>query len=248
MHRETSWDYEKKQLPTRTTWEKMVDVRHSLYKYFSDRKWADAFLDGEVLFRSLSYFRDYEDENVRGDTYEGTAVYRPKEGLLTHNQTQGKSILLKDYSFESTANQDEIYVFCTSRSLSGELRERFAAVVCIEIHKISSFCARIERAVVEVALPATATFRAGRVVYYNQSEGGDPRWALPDRIALSKFESYRWQDEFRLLFCLTDALEFEKASYRLVKGDPEPAPKLSEYPKCLVKVRTLRDVCRLHEF
>jgi len=39
-------------------------------------------------------------------------------------------------------------------------------------------------------------------------------------------------------FCLTDALNFEKASYHLVKGDLEPAPKRSEYPKGLVKVRT----------
>jgi hypothetical protein len=64
-------------------------MRHSLYKYFSDLKWANAFLDGEILFRSLSYFRDYEDQNIRGDQKEGIAVFRPQTGLIVTNQTQG---------------------------------------------------------------------------------------------------------------------------------------------------------------
>ena len=73
-------------------------MRHRLYKYFSDRKWANAFLDGEILFRSLSYFRDYEDKNVRGDEKEGTAVYRPKEGLVITNHTQGTTFTLSDHA------------------------------------------------------------------------------------------------------------------------------------------------------
>jgi hypothetical protein len=60
-------------------------MRHSLFKYFSERKWADAFLDGQVLFRSLSYFRDYEDGNIRGDCKEGTATFRPPAGLVINN-------------------------------------------------------------------------------------------------------------------------------------------------------------------
>jgi len=32
-----------------------------LYKYFSEKKSAEAFLDGNLLFRSLAYYRDYED-------------------------------------------------------------------------------------------------------------------------------------------------------------------------------------------
>jgi hypothetical protein len=40
-------------------------MRRNLYKYFTELRWAEAFLDGEILFRSLAHFRDYEDENVR---------------------------------------------------------------------------------------------------------------------------------------------------------------------------------------
>ena len=74
-------------------------------------------------------------------------------------------------------------------------------------------------------------FHAGRVEYYDERDGGSPRWALPDQIAMSKFKSYQWQDEFRFVFCLTDALGFEKAALRLVKGDAREAPKPAETEK-----------------
>jgi hypothetical protein len=70
-------------------------MRHSLHKYFTDRKWAEAFLEGEVLFRSLAYFRDYEDEGedekIRKDCKEGNLVFGPPGGLLMSNQTQATS-------------------------------------------------------------------------------------------------------------------------------------------------------------
>jgi hypothetical protein len=218
-------------------------MRHCLYKYFNKRKWADAFLDGELLFRSLAYFRDYEDENVRKDKKEGTAVFRPEGGLLINNHTQGRSFILPNSAFESTANQEEIFVLCASRSLTDELRRRFEAEVCVEILKIQPFCERIKS-----GLPENAMFRAGRVEYYDQRDGASPRWALPDQIAMSKFESYSWQNEFRFLFCLTDALGFEKGAYRLVKREVTGDPKPSEHRKYPVKVRSLHDICRFHKF
>jgi hypothetical protein len=108
-------------------------TRHVLYKHFTERKWADAFLDGEVLFRSPAYFRDYGDENVGRDTNEGNAIFRPPGGLIVNNQTQRTTFALPEFAFESKANQEEILVFCASRSLTDELRDRFEAVACVEI-------------------------------------------------------------------------------------------------------------------
>ena len=218
-------------------------MRHSLYKYFTNRKYADAFVDGEVFFHSLAYFRDYEDENVRGDKNEGNSVYRPAGGLLITNHTQAKTFILPDFAFESTANQEEILVFCVSRSLTDELRKGFKAVACVEILRIPTLCERVK-----MALPANATFHAGRVAYYDQSEAPNPRWALPGQIAMSKFKNYEWQDEFRFVFCITDALGFEKGALRLVKGDAREAPKPAEHHSHLMRTRSLRDICRLHEF
>jgi hypothetical protein len=218
-------------------------MRHSLYKYYSDRKWAEAFLDGQILFRSLSYFRDYEDKNVRGDQNEGTSIFCPEGGLIVNNITQGTTFTLPRHAFESVAKQEEIFVFCASRSHSDERREKFEAVVCVEILKIKTLCEKIE-----AALPPEATFRGQRVEYYQEAEGGNPRWALPDKIATSKLASYAWQEEYRLLFCLTGALEFENVGLHLVQDSPREAPKRAEHHEYLVNARTLRDICRLHKF
>jgi hypothetical protein len=218
-------------------------MRHSLFKYFSERKWAEAFLDGQVLFRSLSYFRDHEDKGVRGDQDEGTATFRPVGGLIVNNLTRGTTFTLLDHSFESAAKQGEIFVFCASRSHNDERRKQFEAVVCIEILKIKTLCDRIK-----AALPPEATFYGRRVEYYQETEGGNPRWALPEKIATSKLHSYAWQDEYRLLFSLTDALTFENVAPRLVQHGTARAPKPTEHQKYLVEARSLRDICVLHEF
>ncbi len=218
-------------------------MRRSLFKYFKDRRWADAFLDGQILFRSLAYFRDYEDEQVRGDRKEGTSVYRPEEGLLITNLTQGKSFTIPNSAFEAVTNQEDIFVYCVSRSLTDQLRESFESVACVEISKPPTLCERIKR-----ALQPTAKLVAERVEYYNPNEPPNPRSALPDRIALSKFESYSWQKEFRFCFTLSDAFEFEKGSHRIVIGNSEEAPKPTEHQKHLVEAGNLRDICKLHIF
>jgi hypothetical protein len=76
----------------------------------------------------------------------------------------------------------------------------------------------------EYPLPPTATFREQRLENYQESGGGNPRWALPDMIATSKLDRYAWQDEYRLIFSFTDALSFEKVNTRLVRGKVQETP------------------------
>src|SRR5207249_269383 len=130
-------------------------------------RWADP-----VSLAVLLYFRDCEDE-VRGDRHEGLATLRPKDGLVVNNLTQKKTFTLPGAAFESSAKEEEIFVFCASRSLTDELRERFGAIACVEIADIAAFCARIQ-----YALPAPVVFpgprgrtRIGhRVQYYDDTE------------------------------------------------------------------------------
>jgi len=62
------------------------------------------------------------------------------------------------------------------------------------------------------------------------TEDINPRWALPDVMATWKPSSYAWQDEFRFVFSLTDALDFEKVQTRVLRGErqhtPDPSPHL----------------------
>ena len=91
-----------------------MHMRHrSLFRYYANRKWAEAFLDGRLRFWSLAYFRDYEDE-IRGDPNEGRNVFRPEGGPVIHNVTRGTTFPLPGGAFEALTKQEEIFVFCLS--------------------------------------------------------------------------------------------------------------------------------------
>gem|GEM_PF-5371550 len=128
-------------------------MRRSLYRYFDQLQWAEAFLDGELLFRPLSYFQAYEDSQVRGDGNEGGAMFSPVGGLQVNNLTQGTSFTLPDHRFESAARQDEIWVYCMSEVRTAKLAAEFGAVACVEIWNRRAFLQRVK-----AALPAGAVF------------------------------------------------------------------------------------------
>jgi hypothetical protein len=215
-------------------------MKQSLFKYFSERRYAEDFLDGKLLFRSLAYFRDIEDA-ARGDQYEGTSTFRPEGGLDIHNQTQGTRFILP-MAFESSVKASEIFVYCVSQTFSDAIAKEFGAVACVEITKIAALCSRIES-----VLPTKATFKAGKVDYYPQIQGGNPRWALPDNIATSKLDCWASQNEYRFVFSLTDALGFENVELRLIDRK-NTAPKPEEHSTYLLEARPLNDICILHDF
>lgn len=222
--------------------------RSKLFKYFSSEKWSRAFLEGELLFRPLSYFRDYEDGGVRADQFEGVSIFRPSDGLTLRRQSDGRAISLPEHSFVSSVKQGEIFVYCLSRSLTPAIWDRFQAVACVEIHNVQEFCSRVV-----AALPAKVQFpgpphrkRLGnRVVYYKHSESCSPRWALPDLIASSKHASYSWQDEFRLIFSETDALSFENVKLTIARDPAEIQGGQLNHLKRPVHTGTLADICKL---
>jgi len=225
-------------------------MHHSLYKYYDQQQWADAFFDGKLRFRSLSYFRDYEDEQVRGDKNEGKMIFSPEGGLVLNNQTQGYTGTIP-WKFTATVRLEEIFVFCLSRSFTQELGVRFNAVACVEIFDVKAFCARLES-----ALPTIATFpgkpgrtRIGQTVeYYEETNNCNPTWACPDMIAALKLKAFAWQDEYRLVFSLTNALAFENAQYSLVRNGSSQPAKPAEHRRFDLCAGSLDDICRMHEF
>src|SRR5947208_1936295 len=110
-------------------------MRHSLFKYYDKHCWAEKFLDGEVLFRSIAYFRECEDA-VRGDEYEGTSTFLPTGGLQVHNHTQGTNVTLLEHAFDSEVKSNEIFAFCVSRRFGDDIAKDLKAVVCVEIMKM----------------------------------------------------------------------------------------------------------------
>ena len=216
-----------------------------LVRYFSEEN-AQRFLQGgEVLFRALSYFRDYEDEGVRSDPFEGTLAHLPKDGLRAKLVQTGEEVDLP-YALESTAREDDIFVYCMSTAVSNEIGQRFGAPVAIEIVKPHEFLARVRS-----ALALRRRLRPEKLVhqevrYYEQHEPPIVDWALPERIAVRKPISFSWQKEYRFAVPLGDAFAVENVQVKLVPlGAPRP-PRAQTHPRILLKLGKLTKLCRMH--
>jgi hypothetical protein len=67
-------------------------------------------------------------------------------------------------------------------------------------------------------------------------------------IAALKFKTFAWQDEYRLVFSLTNALAFENAQYALVRNGSSQQPKPAKHQYYDLNAGNLHDICRIHEF
>lgn len=130
------------------------------------------------------------------------------------------------------------------------MKKAFGAVAWVEILDVAKFCRRVETAL----RGATLGGKPGRerigfaVQYYNPEQPPGATYAVPDMIATSKMLSYRWQDEFRMLYSRTDALKFQNVSMKLVKGQPEKVEDTSQHRNEIVEVGSLEDIALLHVF
>ena len=218
----------------------MEPVPSPLYKYYDEPMWAERFMDGELLCRSISYYRDREDE-IRGDKNEGHSEYRPPGGLEINNITQGMSFCIPNSALLSAVRQDEIFVFCMSTSSDAVVANQLGATF-VEILDGSEFVRRVR-----AALPAKASFFSRAVEYYDASDPPEARWAAPQFISTAKQRSttYVSQAEYRLAFSLTDAMDFEKVALSIATGQTYLPPRRNSYPSYMIKAGDLTDICIL---
>jgi len=217
-----------------------------LFRYFSRAYASDFVQKGSVLFRSLSYFRDYEeDAGIRADEYEGTLVHQTPGGLLINNLTTGKSGTLQ-YRLESTAKEDDIFVYCMSTELCPEIAKRFNAEVAVEILDPFKFLARLRTSLSLRRRLRTNQLVHDNVHYYEWHEPPIVDWALPERIAMRKPKPFSWQKEYRFAVPIGDAFRVENVSVNLV---PIGAPRKSRsttHPQQLLRLGNLSKICRVH--
>lgn len=217
-----------------------------LVRYFS-KKNADAFVDrGEVLFRALSYFRDYEDEGVRADEHEGTLIHLPSEGLSVTN-VNTKEIIALPHRFEATAKEEEIFVYCMSTEISSDIAHRFDAEVAVEIFDPLKFLS-----LVRSKLSLRRRLRAEKLVhhqvrYYEWDEAPIVDWALPERIAMRKPKSFEWQKEYRFAVPVGDAFRVENVSLKLRAPGDLRLRRAMLHPELLLKLGSLSKICHVHK-
>ena len=223
-----------------------------LYKYFSEQKWTDAFLNtGSMRFRSLAHFRDYEDAQVRGDRNESIAILRPSGGLAGRNHTQGRDFLIPNAAVEFCAKAGEIFVYASAnrratrsaRNLTRSRASKSSTQRCFAGAFKKRCRGKHHLAEDPVTKDSAITFGT-----YKVTDNANPRWACPDLIALSKLDAYTWQDEFRLAFSLTDALRFENISGRIVQGNVTRTANPAEHCVYDVNIGSLRDIAVVHQF
>ncbi len=222
-------------------------MKHRRFKYFTKLQYAEAFLDGNVLCRTASFFRDYEDAHARqiiGDEYEGTRLYRPLNGLEINSLTRGQSLTL-NAGMECLTKAHEIYIFCMSRACTDILKKEFNAVACAEIIDPREFIGRWRNALPEEA-KQKGKHVARKVGYYKPEDLPGNVWALPDLITTTKLKHFQYQEEYRLAYTTTDAFAFENCVYQIVDRKVRPSPKPNEHLCQTLELGDLRDICRIH--
>jgi hypothetical protein len=218
----------------------------SLYRYFSEEKNALAFVQkGEVLLRALSFFRNYEDEEVRGDKFEGTLVHLPDNGLVVKNVNTEEEILLP-HRLESTAKEDEIFVYCMSQILSAKLAERFKAEIVVEIINPAKFLN-----LVRSSLSLRKRFSVNQLIhepvkYYEWNEPPIVDWALPERITMKKPKIFEWQREYRLAVPIGGAFNVQNVNLNLVPVNHFRTSVARNYPQQMLRLGSLSKICRVH--
>jgi hypothetical protein len=222
-------------------------VLEPLFKYLPS-KYLDAFVkSGELLFRSLSYFRNYEELQVRGDRFEGKRLFHPEQGLgLTKTET-GEKVLLP-WAFESSVQDRRILVFCMSLNLSSELAREFKSDVCVEVRDPATLLSRVRSALALRKWVRQARLLHSKVDYYSPSESPLAEWAVPERMVMRKTANYTGQQEYRLAFARGDALKVNNVQTRITAAPGEAQPTLEGHPEHTLRVGSLAKICTVHSF
>lgn len=217
-----------------------------LYKYISSKYLDDFINKGIVLFRSLSYFKDYEDKQIRGDNLEGTLKYEPSDGLVINNLTTGKTFKYKG-SFESTTKNNDIFVFCMSSKYDQEFYNKFDADICIELIDFDEFIKKVTQS---INLFKDTKLIHGIVQYYSFTNPPIIDWALPEKIIMKKQEYFKWQNEYRIAFANNSTLNVENTDLVIRKSDSLNNLKTSNSNHSIryLKLGNLKNITKIYEF
>lgn len=167
------------------------------FRYFDQEKYALNWITrGRLRFRPLSYYRQLEGIDVRGDANDGRLIHRPKGGVLI-TKADGTEVLLEGYQFEAAAMDNQIFVQCFSSVLSQELASKFGAH-CVEVRSVERVVERIK------SRARTASRLDYSMIYHREIEYRPldvppmADWALPERVTFIKPPEFSSEREYRI--------------------------------------------------
>lgn len=218
----------------------------AIYKYFTDEAHALSFIrKGNLLMRPLSYFRALEaDEGVRGDRRDGILTYAPVGGLQM-NMQNGRVVTLEAASFNSSVQQNDIFVFCASNQLSADMAKQFGCF-CVEV---DPDC--VIRRLKQRAHPSSQfdydQIISGNVDYRARDKEPGVDWALPEKLVLIKPESFAGQEEFRIAVGKRNSFAVENVGLTIQIG-PTATSVAPMQTHIIANVGKLADAVKLHQF
>lgn len=218
----------------------------AIFKYFTEETHALKFINnGELMMQPLSHFRGREADGVRGDPRDGILTYAPQNGLVM-NMQDGRVITLQGGSFNSSVNQNDIFVYCASNRLSDELGEKFGAF-CVEIPDPDLLVRRLRQRAHPTSSLDYEKVVFGDVDYreLNREPGAD--WALPEKLVLIKPTDFAWQHEYRIAVGTRNTMNVENVGLTIQTGPTHPAFKPIPAP-IFIRIGKLTDLVTLHRF
>lgn len=193
----------------------------------------------------LTHFRRREADGVRGDPHDGVLTYAPKNGLVM-NMEDGRVIKLEDGSFNSSVNQNDIFVYCASNQLSAELAEKFGAF-CVEIPEPEVLVRRLKQRAHPTSQLDYEQVVCGKVDYREHGKEPGADWALPERLVLIKPEDFAWQEEFRIAVGKRDTMNVENVGLTIQTGPVKPVFEGVPTP-IFLRIGELTNIVTLHRF
>lgn len=218
-----------------------------LFKYIP-KQYVDVVLkDGAFLFRSLSYFQDLEDEQIRGDRYEGAQKFAGDGGLEITNKTRGTTHT-ENWIFNSKVDAENIFIFSTSKILSKELAYEFKAECCIEILDSTKIISGLSRTILRRRHIKPNRLFHGDIQYYKESQAPGIDWAFPNRIVTRKLEAFLPQQEYRFYFSIKNALGFGRTQQQIEMTPSQKVKRNTPHPEKCLKIGNIEKWCKVHEF
>jgi hypothetical protein len=173
-------------------------IPERLYKYLPSKYVENVLRRGELVFRNLTYFRQYEGKQ-RGDPLEAHHRDNPDNDIQITNLSTRK-IIKGDFSFLNTTDSDLIYVFCMSRTHCLNLYKEFNSDACIEITNVRTFLLRTRMKVKHLVSCHESGLLHEDVKYYAANKLAEFNIKDPKELAFAKGESFKDQCEYRLIF------------------------------------------------
>ena len=211
---------------------------NTLYKVLP-QKYARRLLDvGEMMWSTLTYFQHVLDP-TRGDPFDGSLRYFPKEGLkVTLAERRGRPdhaefSLARHGSQFMVTQSHHIFIYSTtldSQLAIGDVADR----ACVEIFEPATFLQHMRRAVERHCKARADTLIHDRVCYWRPQNPPREVWALPHRLTMSKYEGYAREQEYRFAFgTRRDVFDFENVTGLIV-------PKGYKYSQLALEPRAHR--------